>query len=159
MTATIIRWDTCKEDFRGDGSLRDIYITPATLADWQAVYSLVRGYSGVEFLVDGAVQLLPDSVEQAFAIRLSASPMLRFSIGRVLVAFHFFTSEEIECDFVPNEVTSQVDLDALLAFVRQLGDATSKRVVITPENVSEHPFITYDPQIREFEHHEVVALV
>src|SRR4051812_30292684 len=116
----MICWDTCKEDFRGDGSLRDIYITPSTLADWRALYPVLRGYPGVEYSVDGVSRTPPDSVEQAFAVRQSASPMLRFRVGQVLVVFHFFSEDEIECDFVPNEITSQADLDALLAFVRRL---------------------------------------
>jgi hypothetical protein len=153
----MIYWSTCKEDFRRDGSLRDIYITPATLADWRAVYPLLRASPGVEYFVDGNVQPTPDSVEQVFEVRHVASPMLRFTVGAALVVFHFFTDEEIECDFVPNEITSQADLDALLGFVRQLGDATRKRVVITPENVRELPFITYDPESREFEHHQIAA--
>ena len=153
----MIRWDTCKEDFRGDGSLRDIYITPSTLADWRALYPVLRSYPGVEYSVDGVSQTPPDSVEQAFAVRQSASPMLRFRVGQVLVVFHFFSEDEIECDFVPNEITSQTDLDALLDFIRRLGDTTRKRVVITPENGRERPFITYDSESREFVHHEVAA--
>ena len=153
----MIRWATCKEDFRGDGSLRDIYITPATPADWQALYPVLRAYSGAEYSVDGVVQPPPDSVEQAFAVRPSGSPMLRFSVGRVIIVFHFFSEEEVECDFVPTEITSQGDLDALLAFVRRLGDTTRRRVVITPENGRELPFITYDPERREFEHHGIAA--
>jgi hypothetical protein len=153
----MIRWDICKEDFRDDGSLRDIYISPATLADWRALYPLLRAYPGVEYLVDGVVQPPPDSVEQVFAVRPSGSPVLRFTVGRALVVFHFFWDEEIECDFYPNDITSQIDLDALLSFVRQLGDVTRKRVVITPENVRQCPFITYSPESREFEHHEVAA--
>ena len=153
----MIRWDACKEDFRDDGSLRDIYITPARLADWRALYLLLRAYPGVEYSVDGVVRPPPDSVEQAFAARASTSPMLRFSVGRVLIVFHFFCEDEIECHFVPNEITSQADLDALLAFVRQVGDATRKRVIITPENSRELPFITYDPKSRDFEHHEIAT--
>jgi len=153
--AAMIRWDTCKEDFRADGSLRDIYITPATVTDWRALYPLLRVYPGVEYSVDDVVQPPPDSIEEALAVRLSGSPMLRFRVGRALVVFHFFSEEEIECDFVPNEITSQADLDALLAFVRQLGDATRKRVAITPENSRELPFITYDPESGGFEHHEI----
>ena len=153
--AAMIRWDTCKEDFRADGSLRDIYITPATVTDWRALYPLLRVYPGVEYSVDDVVQPPPDSIEEALAVRLSGSPMLRFRVGRALVVFHFFSEEEIECDFVPNEITSQADLDALLAFVRQLGDATRKRVMITPENSRELPFITYDPESGGFEHHEI----
>lgn len=153
----MIRWDTCKEDFRCDGSLRDIYIKPGTLEDWRALYPLLRTYPGVEYLVDDVAQPPPDSIEHVFAVRPSGSPMLRFSVGRALLVFHFFWEEEIECDFYPNDITSQGDLDAMLAFVRQLGDATHKRVVITPENSPELPFITYDPESRKFEHHEIAA--
>ena len=153
----MINWNTCKNDFQGDGSLRDIYITPATLADWRALYPFLRNFPGVEYSVDGIAQPAPDSVEQAFAVRSSGSPMLRFRVGRALVVFHFFWDEEIECDFVPNEITSQLDLDALLGFVRQLGDVTHKRVIITPENCREQPFITYEPEAREFRYHEVAV--
>lgn len=153
----MIDWSTCKEDFRGDGSLRDIYIAPATLADWRAMYPLLRSFPGVEYSVDGVATPPPDSVEQAFEVRRVASPMLRFRVGPALVVFHFFTDEEIECDFVPNEITSQADLDALLGFVRQLGDTTRRRVVITPENRSSEPFISYAPDSRQFEHHTIAA--
>ena len=153
----MISWDTCKEDFRSDGSLRDIYITPATLADWRAIYPLLRDFPAVEFTVDGVVQPPPATVEQAFAVRSSASPMLRFRVGSALVVFHFFSEDEIECDIVPHEILSQADLDALLGFVRQLGDTTHKRVVITPENGREHPFISYEPESREFEYHEIAV--
>jgi len=147
----MIFWHTCKENFRTDGSLRDIYITPATLADWRAVYPVLRSFPVVEYSVDGVTQPVPASVEQVFGVRRFANPMLRVRVGATLVVFHFFTDEEIECDFLPNEIRSQVDLDALLAFVRRIGDATRKRVVITPENTREKPFITYHPTSAEFE--------
>jgi hypothetical protein len=137
--------------------LRDIYIAPATLADWRAIYPLLREFPSVEYSVDGVVEPPPATVEEAFAVRRSASPMLRFRVGRALVVFHFFSEEEIECDVVPHEITSQTDLDTLLGFIRQLGDSTRKRVVITPENGPEQPFISYEPESRKFEHHEVAA--
>jgi len=152
----MIRWDTCKEDFRqDDGSLRDIYITQATLADWLAVYSLLCAYPGVEFSVDGLAQPPPASVEHVFAIRRIANPVLSFKLGAAVIHCHFFTDDEVECDFFPEAIGSQEDLDVLLALVGQLGNATQKRVVVTPENSREIPFISYDPGSREFEHHEI----
>jgi hypothetical protein len=153
----MISWNTCKEDFLGDGSLCDIYITPASLADWREVYPSLRGYPGVDYSVDGVFQPAPDSVEEVFEVRRSASPMLRFKVGAALIVFHFFTDEEIECDFVPNEITSQADLNALLAFIRQLGDATRKRVVITPEGRSDEPIISYAPETGAFEYHKATV--
>ena len=153
----MIRWDTCKEDFRWDGSLRDIYITPATPADWRALYPLLYDVPGVEYSVDGVVQPPPDSVEQTFAVRPSGSPMLRFRIGRTLIVFHFFSDEEIECDFDPRDVTSQSDLDAVLGFVQRIGDTVHRPVIVTPQNIREQPFITYDPESRKFEYHELAV--
>jgi hypothetical protein len=152
----MISWEICREDFKRDGSLRDIYITPATLTEWRAIYPLLCDFAEVEFSVDGVIQpTTPAMVEQAFAVRCSASPLLSFRVSRTLISFHFFSEDEIECDVSPHEMTSQMDLDALLGFIRQLGDATSKRVIITPENCREHPFISYRPQSGVFEYHRM----
>jgi hypothetical protein len=151
----MIPWDTCKEDFRWDGSLRDIYVTPASLTDWRTVYPVLRDYPDVEYSVDHIVQQPPATVEQVFAVRPLVGPMLRFRVGRTLVVFHFFSHDEIECDIDPREVVSQSDLDALLGFVRLLGDTVHRLVMLTPENGREHPIITYEPKSREFQYHEV----
>lgn len=152
--ANMIRWDICEADFRCDGSLRDIYITPATLADWRALYLFLRDYAGVEYLVDGVAHPPPISVEEVFAIRSSCSPMLRLRVGRTLLVFHFFCENEIECDFAPDKIASQADFNTLLDFIRQLGEVTHKRVAITQENSQELPFVIYDPEGRKFEHYK-----
>jgi hypothetical protein len=153
----MILWDTCREDFRPDGSLRDIYISPATLADWRAIYPLLRDFPAAEFSVNQVVQPPPATVDEAFEVRRSANPRLRFRVGRALVVFHFLSEEEIECDVSPQEIASPTDLDALLEFVRVLGDTTHKGVVIAPENGREHPFISYEPETGKFEHHDVAV--
>ena len=153
----MIDWERCKEDFRWDGSLRDIYVTPATLDDWRTVYPFLRDCPGAEYAVDGVVQDPPVKVEHAFAIRSSASPILRIRVGGILVVCHFFSDDQIECDIDPREITSQPDLDALLGFMRRLGDTVRKPVLLTPENGREHPIITYVTDRREFRYHEVLA--
>lgn len=137
--------------------MRDIYITPATLHDWRVLYPLLLDFPEVEYSVDGVIQTPPTSVAQAFAFRPSGSPMLRFRIGRTLVVFHFFSEEEVECDIDPREISSQADLDSRLGFVRQLGDATRQRVIITRENVRDEPIISYEPNTGVFQYHEAVA--
>jgi len=150
----MILWESCKEDFKWDGSLRDIYVAPATLKEWQSVHSLVSKMPGAEFLVDGVTHPLPFSVEQIFEIRPSTSPTLRIVAGRALVVFHFFCEEEIEADVDPREITSQLDLDALLAFIQKLGDATHKCANLTPENQPDKPFLIYDPTTAQFEYRD-----
>jgi len=152
--ANMIRWDTCEADFRCDGRLRDIYIAPGTLADWQGLYPFLRDYSDVEYLLDGVAEAPPDSVEEVFALRSSGSPLLRLKVGRAVIVFHFFCEDQVECDFAADEVASQADLDALLGFIRQLGELTHKRVAITQENGQGFPIITYEPESGSFQHHE-----
>ena len=141
----MILWEECKEDFCRDGSLRDIYVTETSLDDWRALYPFIRDYPGAEYLEDGVVRPPPATVDQVFSFWTSGHPMLRFRVGSALIVFHFFSTTEIECDFDPNEIASQADLDELVGFVRRLGDATHKRVVITPENSPDLPFIKYEP--------------
>ncbi len=151
----MIHWDKCKDDFQWDGSLRGIYVTPASLGDWKALYSILCSYPNVEYFVDGVAQPPPADVEQVFAVWASANPMLRIRVGESVVIFHFFARDEIECDIDPREITSQADLDSLLGFVRQMGDVTRKPVAVTPENLPERPIITYEPEKGEFRYHEI----
>lgn len=151
----MISWDTCKQDFEWDGSWRDIYVTPASLDDWKAVFPLLLAQSDTEFIRESGPVNAPASLDESFFA--DSRPTLLFRVGDVLVVFHFFTPEEIECDIDPREVTGQASLDAVLAFIQQLGDLTRKRTVLTPENCSDNPIISYDPESREFEYHEVAA--
>lgn len=157
MPLAMIDWETVKEDFWCDGSLRDIYIAPASIADWRAIYPILCDHKSAEFTIDGVRQPLPAKVDEAFAFREVGSPALRVAVGRALVVFHFFSSEEIECDINPREITSQVDLDALLGLVRRLGDATNKSVSITSENSRDEAFIVYAPDGSKFQHVPISA--
>ena len=84
------------------------------------------------------------------SVRAEASPLLTFRFGGIQFAAHFFNEEELEFDFVPNDIRGQDDLDSLLSFVRQMGDLLSKPVSITPENFRDGAFLVYRPDVREF---------
>ena len=71
--------------------------------------------------------------------------MLSVKLGAVTAVFHFFTEEEIECDIDPREIKSQVELDALLAFMKMIGDSVGKQAILTPENFRESAIFLYDP--------------
>jgi hypothetical protein len=143
-----MRWETCREDFLWDG-LRDIYITPVTLAEWQIVYSTVLSREA-KYSVDGVAQPAPARVAEVFETRESAAPLLSIRAGRTTVVFHFFSESEIDCDIDPRKVTSQADLDALLTFMSQLGDSIQKPVNLTYENCPNDPILSYDPGTQDF---------
>jgi hypothetical protein len=149
----VILWDTCKKDFVRDGSLRDIYVLHATAADCQTAFNFLRKLQSAVYTVDGIETTSPETIDQVFKARATASPMLCIRVGHAAINFHFFATNEIEGDLDPREVSSQSDLDSILAFLRVLGDAVQQQVVLTPENCREQPIITYDPSDASFAYH------
>ena len=146
----MIAWTKVESDFEWDGSLRDIYVRSATLDDWRAVYRVLKASPDVEFRFDGEQAALPAEIDDVFAMRSRKSPMLSLKVGGVAVVFHFFTEEEIEGDIDPREVKSQAELDAVLAFLKKIGDSVRKPVLLTPENLPEAEILRYEPDSQEF---------
>ncbi len=115
---------------------------------------ILRTWPGFEFRLDGETASLPGDIADVFAMRTQKNPTLTVKLGTVTAAFHFFTEEVIECDIDPREVKSQIELDAVLAFLKRIGDALAKPVLLTPENRSESEFVRYEPTSQKFKYVE-----
>jgi len=146
----MIAWSQVERDFDWDGSLRDIYVRPAALEDWSVVCRVLKKLPGVEFRLDGEPAPFPEDIARVFAMRSVESPVLSVKLGAVTAVFHFFTEDEVECDIDPREVKSQIELDAVLAFLKKIGDAVAKPVVLTPENCPESEIVRYEPNLQTF---------
>jgi hypothetical protein len=153
----MIRWDACRQEFEPDGALRDIYVHGTTIEHWRKLFDALRANYDLEYSADGAARPLPAAVDEAFTTRGTACPELHFRLGVIVVVCHFFTTDEIEFDISPCEVTSQAVLDELLGFLRLVGDTLGKAVIISYENDAQHPFITYESSRREFQYHKFAA--
>jgi len=97
-----VNWELLREDFAWDGSLRDIYVFETTLADWQKTLDLIRtGPYRAE---------LQPSIESDSRWRIEAlmaaepRPLLRFSVGEVDRACHFFDWGQIESGLDPRQI-------------------------------------------------------
>jgi hypothetical protein len=138
----VLDWKIQSGDFERDGSLRDIYVQSTTLDDWKALLGLLpkRNYparllrSGVAVAVPADVRSLFDGADR---------PLLTFLIANIELDCHFFTPGEIELSFAPDGMT-EATLRALLAFMIDIGEATGKAVLMTPENAPETPIFTYE---------------
>jgi hypothetical protein len=153
----MIRWETCRRAFEPDGALRDIYVHGTTIEHWRTLFDALRATYAMEYSIDSTARPLPALVDEASTTRDTASPSLHFCVGSIVVACHFFTTDEIEFDIDPREVTSQAALDELLGFLQLVGDTLGKAVIMSYENDAQHPFITYEPGRREYQYHEVAA--
>jgi hypothetical protein len=137
-----LNWAAQKADFAPDGSLRDICVENASLEDWKLVVAQIfdRDY-GARLERRGVVVAVPEDFDSLFDLNLGHR--LSFTVGGVSFFCHFFAPTEIELSFAPEQV-SKTALRDLLAFMIDLGDATKKLVVMTPENCREGPIFRYD---------------
>ncbi len=133
-----IDWDIVAQEFAFDGSWRDIYVFDTDLQAWQHVLDRLR-QAPYELLYQsaGASTDMPTAATDAFPAEGEDTRMLSVYFAGVQANCHFFTRDEIEFDIDPREVQGQSQLDALLAFMHLLCDATGRDAVLTPENCPE----------------------
>jgi hypothetical protein len=137
-------WDRAASDFEPDGSLRDIYVFGTDLSDWQRVLDALRTWRpGPNLRIDGEPAAIPDKAEEIFARARKLGASLSVEVADALVNCHFFREDEIEFDLDPRDVAGPEQLEALGRFMRILGEATGKPVVMTMENRREAVILRY----------------
>nr|WP_237498692.1 MULTISPECIES: hypothetical protein [unclassified Streptomyces] len=142
------------EDFEVDGALRDVCILDASITDWR---NLLEGLKSRDWTVCFAWTLsesndgvIPDA-DGLFG-RLETEPeesaRLAVQVGDIWFTCYFFDIDEIEFTFDPADVDGPLPFAHMEAFVRWLGDATRKDVVVTMEGTDHRAMpalIEYSP--------------
>lgn len=149
-----IAWETVRQEFAFDGSWRDIYVFGTTIADWQRMFDTIRSADyRLTYFRAGQPTELPTKAADAFPLPDECDRRLSVWFADVLANCHFFTVEEIEFDIDPREVKGQLELDALLRFMRCLAQATDNEVVLTAENMPEIVIFRVPPGNAAIEYH------
>jgi hypothetical protein len=151
-----MEWDLVSADFdrcAREGALCDISVQATTLSDWQAVIDKLREKLFVlEFRIGGETRDLPhDVTELLYRHSDDPCPSLYVRLGETSLNCHFFTDEEIEFDLNPREIHEEL-LPSLLDFLRVLGEATKKQVILTLENAHEAAIMRFDPITADVEY-------
>ena len=149
----MIRWEDCRIEFVRDGGLRDIVIPEASREDWQAAYDFIRQLDGATYTYDGEQRNAPLSVDDIFGNGEGHRSMLSVAPSGLPINLFFHMDDEIEAVFNPESVWSQESLDALLHFLKQLGDAVGKPVTVYPAGCREGAMFTYDPASKTIIYH------
>ena len=146
-------WQQAKTEFEWDGSLRDVYILNADVGVWQKVIDSLQS-SDYPLLCDvnGKEATLPDNVADVFEKRSEGGPTLSVDVHGILLNCHFFTEEEVEFDLDPQEIDSEERLQALFRFMRRIGEAAGRQVIMTPENAAHYPVFVFFPESGEIRH-------
>lgn len=140
-------WDEVKDFFdpETNGVLPDVHVPDTSIADWQAVFDLVRSKGWrYEYSVDSVALRLPRAVEVS-ALSGNASPALRvWPAPEVLAIFRFYVDETVDFDIDLRELQGQERLDLLCGFLRAIGRRLGKPVLMTPEGDDHHPVLGFD---------------
>ncbi|AZO47963.1 MAG: hypothetical protein EOS58_18635 [Mesorhizobium sp.] len=141
-----MKWEQVASDFAWDGSWRDIYVLNTSEADWQRVWDILREWSPpANFSVSGNIESMLLGVEAA--LESETASLLSFYVGPIQLACHFFSTVEIEFDFDPRQVSGIPEVEQLEGFMRLLGDAIEKQVILTQENDQEAIIARYSPDL------------
>lgn len=137
-----------------DGSLRDIVVPGTDEDDWDPLLDLVaRLQAAGEAVVRTEPTPLPVRAPAIFAMARERHVLLAITLGRIDLNAHFFAPEEIELDLDPGQFVAPADLDVLRGFMRRLGQALRRPVLLTPEGAHEVALATYDPSTGTWQGH------
>lgn len=140
-------------------ALRELYVLDTDEQDWVPFlrYLHASPYS-VEFLVDGERSLLPEQVDELFALaeddqgRVIRNLTLCIDREHLKVLCNPFR-EGIEFYFPASafaiETTLGEQVARLLTFIRTMGQVLHKGIILTPESGADFPLFRYDPNTKE----------
>jgi hypothetical protein len=145
-----------QQDFVSDGSLRDIYVLDTSFTDWDRLFAAIASSDfSWSYRCAGSLAALPAGFARFFTNRTPVDPSPTLSLwltDAFEVNCYFFCVDEIEFSFDPAAVVGQRELDRLFEFIRKLGCALKKRVLVAPENLRESPLLVFDPMQRTWDY-------
>lgn len=137
-------WEKIKTDiYYSDGSLRDIYVLDSTIEDWKKWIDFINENYQVKFeYFDNQGNKKIESKINFYEVSkywnnyenlISAE----FLVGEVLLKCYFFSIDEIENDFFPEEVKTIEQHNLIIEYLKSISKILNKEVILTPENYSE----------------------
>ena len=137
-----------------NGRLPDVYVPDTAVVDWQRLLDLVRSRGWAYEYAEGRRVLRTPSRAEEFLGRYEFGAVLRvWPVPDILAIFRPYGAERIDFDVDLRELQGQERLDALCAFLRAIGRALGKPVLMAWEGASNAalPFLGYRVEIDRVE--------
>ncbi|MFF4189298.1 hypothetical protein ACFYZ9_39535 [Streptomyces sp. NPDC001691] len=142
-------WDDVRNFFDPDlmGALPDVCVPNASVADWEAVFDLIRSSGWPrEYLEGGVVGPLPSAAEVLSRPGDADAVDLRvWLVPDVLAIFRPMSADEIGFDVDLRELQGQAGVDTLCEFLGAIGRRLDKPVVMTGEGDYGNPVLGFNP--------------
>lgn len=142
----MVEWEDVRNDFEPDGGLRDIYVTGVTAQVWESALEFLLRDGASRYSIDETPAPLPAKASDALREWPDRAPLLIVDREGLEYACHFFTPEEIELDFWPEDVRGPDEFSALTRFVVGLGRVTRRVVLVTYEGSAAAEIFRYSPE-------------
>lgn len=144
------------------GTLRELWLRPATLHDWSRLLRLVRDDYAFTFGSGDRALSMPADAGAIFAACANETRTLRVHVADgATINAHFFETDAIELDIAPWEITSAASLEAVFTFMRRLATSLGRDVIMTFEGGAawseryEHAIFRARPSVAEIAHSPV----
>ncbi|MEV0251350.1 hypothetical protein AB0H76_32485 [Nocardia sp. NPDC050712] len=140
-------WDDVRSslDPATAGELPDLRVADTSVADWQALFELIRSSGWTwEYTEDEVPADLPTA--QAVLDRSEDAPMPALEVRPVpdvLMVFRPWAAESIDFDVDLRELQGQRGLDLLCEFLGTIGRHLGKTVTMVTED--DRPVLAFDP--------------
>ncbi len=141
----MIEWDDVRQDFEPDGGLRDIYVNGADPVVWDQVLEFLLRADTARYLIDDVDAPLPGRAAEALQLWPDQSPLLVVEREGIEYACHFFSLEQVELDFWPEDIRGREEFQALERFVAGIGRVTNRVVLVTYEGSQAAEIFRYVP--------------
>jgi hypothetical protein len=131
------------EIFVVDGALRDVWILSVEVEDWDRVISALTEseweivFSTTHPLGDALLRSGAAALFSALEESGEDSATLSVRIDGIWFTSYFFDPSEIEFTFDPADVVGASEVSVVEAFMRRVGDACGRRVVMSMESSSD----------------------
>jgi aerobic carbon-monoxide dehydrogenase small subunit len=117
------------------GVLLDLRVLNGNAADWQALLDWACQKYPTTYSEDGTETMLPSLAVILERARM-VTPLLRIDLGGFSADAHFFSTDEIELDIMPEHVDSAVKASAVFQLMTGIARRLRKEVILAPENAS-----------------------
>lgn len=139
-----------------EGTLRNINVLETDGQDWRLFLPFLHASPyAVEFLIDGEKRLLPERVEDLFALSTDTFPVICLHVHRELlkVNCYCFAAEGMEFDISARDFQDETILGEQVArlvdFIRTIGHVLNKVIILAPESSPDVPLFRFDPGTKE----------
>jgi hypothetical protein len=123
-----------------DGSLRDVLIQNTSRESYRELCVLL-GHEKIpyEIEIDGIATDIETAIAEFDKGHERRLPLIRFFLNDICFVAHLFSEQEIEIDFVPNDVKSAEAWLRIVDVLSKMGSYFQQRIFIYEENVREEP--------------------